>query len=228
MAEIINYLASNEDVEFPTGALNIEVTKEKPFNQCFSCEYFRNGCSGPNLNVMNVERVCEFLQLCRVQLRYTYQATADMCGLSLVTVKRTLTGKNKDPGWSTIQALSAVLVADPNGKYPCALHIVEEQKEKAMQECNALKAALDTYKTEHTSDIEAVRANDRQAIEYLKQQLSFEEEQIRAKDEQLTERAVEQKELHEFIRRKNRVIGMLSFTIAVCVIFIIVTLAVTG
>lgn len=226
MAEIINYLATHEDADFPTGAIHIEVTEEKPFNQCFSCDYFRNGCSGPNLNVMTVERACEFLQLCRIKAGYTYQATADLCGLSLVTVKRTLTDKNKDPSWSTIQALASVLVGDPKGKYPCALHIVEEQKKTVQQECEALQHALDTCREEHTLNIEAVRANDRQSIEYLKQQVAFKEEQMRVKDEQIQKRAAEQHELHEFVKRKNRVIGMLSFALAVCVLLIITALVI--
>ena len=226
MAENIVSFPISEETEFPTGVLNIEVTKEKPFNQCFSCEYFRNGCSGPNLNVMSVERVCEFLQLCRIKAGYTYQTTADLSGLSLVTVKRTLTDKNKDPGWSTIQALASVLVGDPNGKYPCALHIVEKQKENVQRECDALQHALDACKAEHALNIETVRANDRQSIEYLKQQIAFKEEQMRTKDEQLMKRATEQHELHEFVKRKNRVIGMLSFVLAICVILIITALVV--
>ena len=210
MNENLKYLAANEDVEFPIGQMKIEVTKEKPFNGCFSCEYFRNGCSGPNLNIMNAERVCEFLQLCRITLRYTYQKTADLSGLSLVTVKRTLTGKNKDPGYTTIQALSSVLVADPDGKYPCALHMVGDQSAAAKQECERLQVALDAIKIEHATDVAALRANE----EYFKKQIDFAENELRTKDAQ-------QEELYEFVRRKNRVIGLLSFTLALCVIAVI-------
>lgn len=226
MAENTNILAHIDDVEFPADALSIEVTKEKPFNQCFSCNYFRNGCSGPNLNIMTVERVCEFLQLCRIRLGYTYQTTADLCGLSLVTVKRTLAGNNKDPGWSTIQALSSVLVGDPKGKYPCALHIVEEQKEAATQECVRLQATLDAIKAEHAAEIETARVHDRRSIEFLQQQIAFKEEQMKTKDAQIMKRAAEQHELHEFVKRKNRVIGMLSFALVVCLLLIITALVV--
>lgn len=210
MNENLSYLAAHEDVEFPAGAIKIEVTKEKPFNQCFTCDYFRNGCSGPNLNVMSAERVCEFLQVCRITLRYTYQKTADLSGLSLVTVKRTLTGKNKDPGYATIQALSSVLAADPNGKYPCALHIVGDQSEAAKQECERLQIALDAVKIDRAAEVAAFRANE----EYFKKQIDFAENELRTKDAQ-------QEELYEFVRRKNRVIGMLSFALALCVIAVI-------
>lgn len=217
MNENLKYLAANEDVEFPIGQMKIEVTEEKPFNRCFSCDYFRNGCSGPNLNIMTAERVCEFLQLCRIKLHYTYQKTADLSGLSLVTVKRTLTGKNKDPGYITIQALSSVLVADPDGKYPCALHIVGEEAEKAKVECDRLRGALDEARTEYTANIAALRSDDQHENEYLRQQIAF-------KDKEIENHATEQEELYEFVRRKNRVIGMLSFALAVCVIAIMVIL----
>lgn len=226
MSENINFLALSEEVEFPAEELKIEVTKEKPFNQCFSCEYFRNGCSGPNLNILTVERVCEFLQLCRIQLGWTYQKTADECGLSLVTVKRTLTGKNKDPGFATIQALSLALVGDPRGKYPCALHIVTKETEQAKQECQRLQNVLDTIHLEHEEAIAAVRSDDRRTIDYLKEQNKFKEEQMRTKDDQIKKRDDELEELYEFVRRKNRVITILSILLAVAVLIILAALIV--
>ena len=214
MNENLKYLAANEDVEFPIGQMKIEVTEEKPYTKCFSCKYFQNGCSGPDMNIMTAERVCEFLQLCRIKLHYTYQKTADLSGLSLVTVKRTLTGKNKDPGYITIQALFSVLVADPDGKHHCAVHIVGEEAEKAKIECDRLRGALDEARTEYAANLAAMRSDDQHENEYLRQQIAF-------KDEEIKKHATEQEELYEFVRRKNRVIGMLAFVLAVCVITII-------
>lgn len=219
MNENLKYLAANEDVEFPIGQMKIEVTEEKPYTKCFSCKYFQNGCSGPDMNIMTAERVCEFLQLCRIKLHYTYQKTADLSGLSLVTVKRTLTGKNKDPGYITIQALFPVLVADPDGKHHCAVHIVGEEAEKAKIECDRLRGALDEAKAEHTADIAAVRSDAQRSLEFLKQKLEFAENELRTKDAQ-------QEELYEFVRRKNRVIGLLSFALGICIILIITALVI--
>ena len=226
MSENINFMAISEEAEFPAEEFKIEVTKEKPFNQCFTCDSFRNGCSGPNLTIMTVERICEFLQLCRIQLGWTYQYTADQCGLSLVTVKRTLTGKNKDPGFATIQALSLALVGDPRGKYPCAMHIVTKETEQAKQECQRLQAVLDTIHQEHEESLAAIRSDDRRTIDYLKEQITFKEAQMKQKDDQINKRAAETEELYEFVRRKNKVITVLALLLAVAVLLILAALVI--
>ena len=212
-------LALVDDEELSISELDFEVTKEKSFNECFNCEYFRKGCSGPNLCGTSTERACEFLQLCRLQLGYSYQKTADLSGLSLVTVKRTLTGKNKDPGLATINALSAVLVSDPKGKYPCALHIVNEESEKLAKECQRLQAELDGINAKHKQKVESLHAKYQEDIRFLKEQISFKENQMLAKDKVLGDD-------YDFIRRKNRIIAALSFALAITVFIIIAALAV--
>lgn len=225
MNENLTYLAANEDEEFPTGELTIEVTKEKSFNECLTCEYFRNGCSGPNLGATSVERVCEFLQLCRYQLRYTYQQVADLTQLSLVTVKRTLTGKNKDPGLATIQALSSVLVSDPHGKFPCAMHIVADKTEKTVSQCQRLQDIIDGMAEDHKKEIDAIEEKHKQELEdartqneryikFLEDQVSFKEGQMLTKDKTLTDD-------YAFIRRKNRIIAALSIGLVITVLIIV-------
>lgn len=83
--------------------INFEITEDKPFNKCFSCNSFRNGCSGPNLFAMGVKRACEFLQMARMYLRrlypdkYSYQYCADETGLGITTIKKTSYRKNRRP-----------------------------------------------------------------------------------------------------------------------------------
>lgn len=226
---IINLPVFEED-EFTSQELTFEVTDEKSFNECFSCEYFRNGCSGPNLTATNVERVCEFLQLCRLKLSYSYQKVADMTQLSLMTVKRTLKGQTKDPSWATIQALTAVLVSDPNGKYPCALHIVRKETEKAAAECLRLQGVIEGMKEEHKNDISAIeekhrlelenaRTQNERYIKFLEEQVSFKENQMLTKDGVL-------KDDYNFIRRKNRIIAALSIGLVIAVFVIMAALVV--
>ena len=45
MLENTNVLPIIDMDEPPEGSINIEVTKEKPFNKCLQCEYLGNGCS---------------------------------------------------------------------------------------------------------------------------------------------------------------------------------------
>ena len=195
--------------------ISTEVTQEKPFNACFECAYLRNGCSGPNLNVMTVERACEFLQICRQRLGYSYQKVAELSSLSLITVKRILNGQIKDPGFMTMQALSFVLVSDPKGNHPCAMHLITEETQNAVAACKEAQAAL----ARKEAEIEHLRKDDREKIDFLKDQVAFKESQMREKDLLLHER-------YDFLQKKDRAIGLIGFALAVCLIIIFGSLVV--
>lgn len=160
--------------------VSFEVTEDKPFNKCFECKSFRNGCSGPNLSVMPIERVCEFLQSVRVFLKYSYQDTADGSGISLATVKRTLCNKVSDPSFFTISAISVFLLGDPNGKYPCAIPNVTSDLANETKLNNALlelertiadnkdyRTALDNIHASYNAEMQVIRNEYQQRIDYL-------------------------------------------------------------
>lgn len=218
MLENTNVLPIIDMDEPPEGSINIEVTKEKPFNKCLQCEYLGNGCSGPNLNAMSVERACEFLQIRRVQLGYSYQKTADLAVLSLVTVKRILTGKIKDPSFLSMQALTFALVADPEGKYPCAMEHFTEEAEQAVAACKVAQNELARVEKELAEEKEKVAYRD-ERIKSFQHQVEFKEAQMVTKDNQLKERA-------EFIKTKDRAIAILSILLALALCVIITALIV--
>lgn len=133
--------------------VSFEVTKEKPFNVCFACASFRNGCSGPNILSMGTKRACEFFQMCRMFLRrlypdkYSYQWCADETDLSLSTVKRLLTGKIEVPSFDTMKRLNDLLVGDADGKFPCACPLVHNNANSlvdAVQELTEVVADEET------------------------------------------------------------------------------------
>lgn len=160
--------------------VSFEVTADKPFNKCFECRSFRNGCSGPNLSVMGIERVCEFLQLARIFLNHSYQEVADGTGLSLATVKRTLTGKVSDPSFFTISAISMFLLGDPNGKYPCAIPNMLSNHdndiklnnalidlERAMNDNKDYRQALDNIHVSYNAEMQMIRDDAQKKIDFL-------------------------------------------------------------
>lgn len=204
---VLTIFPAEEDMQNP---ISTEVTQEKPFNKCFECPYLRNGCSGPNLSVMTIERAAEFLQICRQQLGYSYQKVADLSMLSIITVKRILTGQIKDPGFLTMQALSFVLVSDQKGKHPCAMHLLGEETESAIAACKEAQAAL----AHKDAEFEMLRVNDREKIDFLKRQVEFKESQMLEKDRLLHER-------YEFMKRKDRIIVLLGLSLALCLLVII-------
>jgi len=179
-------LTKNKEVFLPDEnvTLSFAVTDDKPFNKCFQCHSFRSGCSGPNLSVMGVERVCEFLQMARIFLKKSYQDVADGTGISLATIKRTLTGKVNDPSFFTISSIAAYLLGDPNGKYPCAIPniVVDESSQhllaEALKDIERLGSDNEEYKriqdnihASYQQEIDAVCKRYQGMIDTLKDEL---------------------------------------------------------
>lgn len=164
--------------------VSFEVTEDKPFNKCFECHSFRNGCSGPNLSVMSIPRVCEFLQMARIFLDFSYQDAADGTGISLTTIKRTLTGKISDPSFFTISAISVYLLGDPKGKYPCAIpNIVSDvdndvklndalrELERALADNTDYRNALDNIHHSYKVEMDTIRSEAQKKIDFLLEQV---------------------------------------------------------
>ena len=173
---------SNNSVFVPEEniVVNFAVTDDKPFNKCFQCHSFRNGCSGPNLSVMGIARACEFLQMARILLKYSYQDVADGTGVSLATVKRTLAGKIGDPSFFTMSAISIFLLGDPAGKYPCAIpNVVSDPNsdvmlndalrdlEKALDDNKDYKDALDNIHISYKVEMDTIRSEAQKKIDFL-------------------------------------------------------------
>jgi transcriptional regulator with XRE-family HTH domain len=148
---------------------------------------------------MTVERACEFLQLRRMQLRFSYQKVADLTNLSIVTVKRILTGKIKDPSFLSMQALTYVLISDPKGKYPCAMHLLSKETNQAIVDCQTAQAALAQKEKEFERELD----NERKKVSHLKEQIKFNETQISVMDKIIEDRA-------SFMKNKDRYIFVLA------------------
>ena len=160
--------------------ISFEITDDKPFNKCFKCRAFRNGCSGPNLFAMGIDRACEFLQLARIFLGHSYQYVSDQTGISLATVKRILAGKIADPTYFTLKALSDFLLGDPNGKFPCAnpdiasnpeaaqmLNDAMRDLERALSDNKDYRTALDSIHTSYNAEMQTIREEAQKKIDYL-------------------------------------------------------------
>ena len=181
MTENNSLISSDNDLVYvPEEDINIsfEVTADKPLNACFQCHSFRNSCYGPCLPVMDVKRTCEFLQLARIDLGHTYQYVAEQTGLSLTTVRRTLTGKISDPGFYTISELAKLLVGDPHGKFPCAFPNVDSndtqkltealiQLDRALADKSDYRTALDNIHTSYRIEMQQIRDEAQRKIDFL-------------------------------------------------------------
>ena len=210
MEENIINIQNIEENDFPSEPIIIEISDEKPFNKCLTCKSLSDGCIGLNLIDMPVEYICEFLQLRRIILGYTYQKTADLSNLSLITVKRYLTNKVKDPSFLILQALIHTLVCDPKGKYSCPIHISPDEAEQATAACKAAQEALALKEQE----FERNYAGEHDKTMFLKDQLLFAEEQMKEKDRVIDD-------WNHIMRIKDRYICVLSIALGAALAIII-------
>ena len=211
--------------------------EEKPYNMCVNCAHIGKNCDGPNFLAMEMPRLCEWCRLRKDYLhnldsKWTNAYIAEQSGISKVTVDRFLSGSVDDLKTSTIARILKVMVNGTWGQYPCAMADVAEKETvyvdnpelvaklaKATEQCEHLQAVLDNIATEHKADIEAAHESDQQKIDYLKERVEYLKDQMAAKDKLMQER-------YDFLKRKDRVIGILSVLLAVCLVAIIAALVV--
>lgn len=197
--------------------VSFEITEAKPFNKCFKCRSFRNGCSGPNLFAMGIDRACEFLQMARIFLKYSYQYVAENTDISVATVKRILTGKNADTTYFTMKALSDFLLGDPNGKFPCAnpdimvdpenagrLDAALRELERAMDDNKDYRAALDNIHESYNAEMQIIRDEAKQKTDFLMEYI----DRLRKENDNLwAENNRKSKVIDTFLEKQNVLLG---------------------
>lgn len=186
----------------------------KPNNQCIKCDKLGVICDGPNAASMSNERFCEWCKLRKNELGWSNMKLAEITGLSKTTIDRIMTGKISGLNGETINILSCALVYGYNssgeswGKFPCPLSAnAPDDDVKMLREENA-RLLL---------QLKQLSENDRSKIDHLKNQISFDEQQIREKDSLLKQR-------YQFLRRKDFVIAILSVLLSLSVAAIITAL----
>ena len=187
--------------------LSPNTLEEKPYNMCLDCEHIGKKCDGPNFLAMTIERWCEWCHLRKDILGWTNSYVAELAEVSKISVDRVMSGAVKDLRISTMQAITRALVNGSWGKYPCAMSDnteIMDRANHAEEECRRLMDA---------------RAEDRQKIDFLMQQIKFKEDQMQNKDRQLQER-------YDFLNRKDRVIRLLSVFLFASVLTILIALCI--
>ena len=195
-----------------------ETIAVKPYNQCIKCDYLGTKCDGPNVIAMSKERYCEWCRQLKEERGWSNAKLAEISGVSKATIDKMMTNRITGLNGETISSVTCALVyghADPDGswgKFPCAMVAPDDTPDECPK-CAELRLHMDQQSK-----------NDREKIDFLKQQIAFKESQmlekdaqIRSKDERLQERA-------DFIYRKDRVITILSILLGVSVLLIIAAL----
>ena len=178
-----------------------ETLEEKPHNICISCAKLGQTCDGPNFLAMSVERWCEWCRLRRDFLHWKNQTVADNAGVSKISVERIMAGDVKDLRITTMQAVTKALVNGAWGQSPCVL-VTENEKEiyvdnpVIIAQCQHLQHTIDNLSEEYKTELAAVRAEAKQKVDFLLEQIAFKERQMEAKDKHI-------EWLHSLIQHKE-------------------------
>lgn len=160
-----------------------ETLEEKPYNICISCSRIGQTCDGPNFLAMTVERWCEWCRLRRDFLGWKNQTIADKSGISKISIDRIMAGDVKDLRITTMQAVSRALVNGTWGQSPCVL-VTETEKEiyvdnpVIIAQCQQLQNTLDSLSEQYKAELETVREEARQKIDFLKDQVAIKDRHI--------------------------------------------------
>lgn len=193
-----------------------QTLEEKPYNMCLNCAHIGKRCDGPNFLAMEMPRLCEWCRIRKDYLhsldaKWTNAYIAEQAGVSKVSIDRFLSGNVDDIKISTVARILKVLVNGSWGQYPCAMAATEKEpiyldNPALVEKCQRLQA-----------DLDAARADNRQKIDFLRNQIKFKEEQMASKDKLLAERGA-------FMKSKDRAIVTLSILLGIAVVLIIAAL----
>lgn len=160
-----------------------ETLEEKPHNICISCPKIGQSCDGPNFLAMTIERWCEWCHLRKDYLKWKNSFLAEKANVSKVSIERIMAGDVKDLRITTMQAVTKALVNGAWGQAPCVL-VTESEKEiyvdnpVIVAQCQHLQATLDTLSEDYKKELEVVRQEAQQKIDFLKDQIAIKDKQI--------------------------------------------------
>lgn len=158
--------------------------EEKPYNRCINCAHMGKMCDGPNFLAMEIERWCEWCRLRKEYLGWTNAYVAELSDVAKISVDRIMSVNVKDLRISTMQAVTKALVNGTWGKYPCVM-VATGSIESVTAECAKLHEEIARIKEEHRAEMEALLSAEERKVNFLREQVSFFEEQMLAKDKLL-------------------------------------------
>ena len=158
----------------------------KPYDICLVCNFLSNTCDGPNFMAMEYSRWVEWANLRIKKLGVTRAKVAEEANLPLSTLNSILSGRTHDIKMSTMRDITHVLVGGSWGQYPCHIAAllmnseelrVDEQIVALQQQLIAereksddLRTKLNRYNEFHQKELDTVRSEAREKIEWLKEQ----------------------------------------------------------
>lgn len=186
----------------------------KPYNRCLTCGHRGLRCDGPRTSAMTLARWCEFMHDMKEVNELTNAYIAEKSGVSIKTIERLMAQNiDQDIMRETARRIEDAIIGASN-QYPCILAFEEsfpknEQTlndtlrdlEHALNENKEYKAALATIHTSYQAEMQIIRDEAKQKIDYLVAEV----EQLRKDNNNLwTENIRKAKLVDMFIEKQNQ------------------------
>lgn len=140
------------------------------YDRCLKCKMLGHGCGGPNTACMDLYRWCEWCAELKRLRGYTFQHISKETGISEATLHRIFSGHPpKDIRRETSSALMRCLVGA--SEWPCLLAAEDAPCPSATSEENFYEKELET-----------VRREAQEKIDFLKREIEFLREEALKKD----------------------------------------------
>lgn len=186
---------------------------EKSYNRCLSCPHRTVRCNGPRTSDLPLDRWCEYMRDMKQVNKLTNAYISEKSGVSLKTIERIMAlNSEQDIMRDTARRLESVIIGSERA-YPCYLAFQEEnmpghqqlndvrqELEHALVENLGYKTALENIHASYKSELETVRAEAQEKIDYLKDLVA----KLRADNDNLWKENIRKSKIVDmFLERQN-------------------------
>lgn len=157
----------------------------KPYNRCLTCPHRQTACDGPRTAAMPLIRWKEFMRDMKDINGLTYAEIAEKSGLSERTVQNKLSEKNdEDVMRETARLIENAIIGSSN-QYPCYLAFQDSLPKESRtvseveHEMEDLRKNIALIHDSYKKELDKVRAEAQERIDFLKSQIEFKESVIK-------------------------------------------------
>lgn len=151
------------------------------YKECVSCSKIGVSCKGPTFVAMPAAEILEWCKLRKSHLKLSNKKLAELSKIPEGTIARLFAGEHMDFKYESIRPILMILVGGTFDGNPCPdTQVVDDHKhaeaiERLQAKNAALKETVQTYEHMHHEDMQEIREEHQQAVEYLKKQIKSRE-----------------------------------------------------
>ena len=162
------------------------------FDKCITCKKIGESCV-PNLLLLSFPELLKWCAKRQKHLDWTNNDLAEKSKVPVSTINRIKGGDYLDCKYSTMQNLLIALIGGTTDEFSCTEQVERELKQKeqleqqtanfavTQAENERLKAVLMKIDDQHRSDIRTIKAEYKEQIDFLREDLQFLKEELKSR-----------------------------------------------